>query len=78
MAALPPYLTDAELFEICRPRRQGAAQIRYLRSIGVKVHPRADGTPLVWRCDVERPHRDGAGGHATVPANEPTWIRKAS
>jgi hypothetical protein len=29
---LPPYLTDAELAEICRPRTQGAAQIRYLRA----------------------------------------------
>jgi len=32
---LPPYLTDAEILDICRPRTQGAAQIRYLRSLGL-------------------------------------------
>ena len=50
----PPYLTDDEIFEICRPRRQGAAQLRFLQSLGIKAVRRADGTPLVWRCDVER------------------------
>lgn len=73
---LPPYLTDAEIAEICRPRTQGAAQIRYLRALGLKVARRADGTPLVWRVDVER--RASAGG-ATVPAsNEPAWSRQAA
>jgi hypothetical protein len=46
---LPPYLTDAEVAEICRPRKQGAAQIKFLRALGLKVTRRADGTPLVWR-----------------------------
>ena len=74
----PPYLTDAEVAEICRPRTQGAAQIRYLRSLGLKVERRADGTPLVWRCDVERRQAQSAGG-ATVPAsNEPAWSRTAA
>jgi hypothetical protein len=73
VTAQPPYLTDAEISEICRPRKQGAAQIRYLRSLGIKVERRADGTPLVWRADVER-----RGGGATVPAsNEPAWTRHA-
>ncbi len=73
----PPYLTDTEIAEICRPRTQGAAQIRYLRSLGLKVARRADGTPLVWRVDVERQQaQPGAGG--TVPAsNEPNWSRHA-
>lgn len=72
----PPYLTDDEIFEICRPRRQGAAQLRFLKALGIKAVRRADGTPLVWRCDVER---QGAGSaSATVPAsNEPTWSRHA-
>lgn len=71
-----PYLTDAEIADICRPRKQGAAQIRYLRSIGIKVERRADGTPLVWRADVER--REASAGGATVRAsNEPNWKRPA-
>lgn len=76
--SLPPYLTDEELYEICRPRRQGAAQIRYLRSLGIKVHKRGDGTPLVWRADVERPSPAAGGAGATVAAsNEPRWSRHA-
>jgi hypothetical protein len=72
--APPPYLTDAEVAEICRPRKQGAAQIRYLTSLGIKVERRADGTPLVWRRDVEAPK----GERDTVRAsNEPTWKRPA-
>lgn len=74
----PPYLTDEEIFEICRPRRQGAAQLRYLQAIGIKAHRRADGTPLVWRCDVERPRAGESGAGATVAAsNEPKWSRHA-
>lgn len=77
MAVLPPFLTDEELYEICRPRRQGAAQIRFLRSIGIKVQRRGDGTPLVWRHHVERP-QPPADAPATVGAsNEPRWTRHA-
>jgi hypothetical protein len=73
---LPPYLTDSEIAEICRPRRQGAAQIRFLRSIGIKAERRADGTPLVWRVDVERARASAEG--ATLPAsNQPSWTRHA-
>lgn len=75
---LPPYLTDAELAEICRPRTQGAAQIRYLRALGLKVERRADGTPLVWRHDVER-RREAPAASGTVGAsNEPAWSRNAA
>ena len=74
---LPPYLTDAEIAEICRPRTQGAAQIRYLRSIGLRVARRADGTPLVWRVDIER-RKSATPEASTVPAsNEPAWTRHA-
>jgi hypothetical protein len=73
----PPFLSDAEIAEICRPRRQGAAQIRFLRSIGVRVERRADGTPLVWRADVERRMPAPAGERATVEAsNQPKWSRQ--
>lgn len=77
---LPPYLTDAEIAEICRPRTQGAAQIRYLRSLGLRVERRADGTPLVWRHEVERP-RSGppaAGGSTLAASNGPVWSRTAA
>ena len=71
----PPYLTDDEIFEICRPRRQGAAQLRFLQSLGIKAARRADGTPLVWRCDVER--RQAEAGATVYASNEPKWSRHA-
>lgn len=75
---LPPYLTDAEIFEICRPRKQGAAQIKFLRSLGLKVHRRADGTPLVWRHEVERRQDVSQGSGATfLASNQPNWSRQA-
>lgn len=73
----PPYLTDDEIAEICRPRTQGAAQIRYLRSLGLKVERRGDGTPLVWRHSVGAAPGTSAGGGTVQPANEPTWTRQA-
>ena len=47
-------LTDDELATICRPLVQHAAQVRFLRSLGLKVQRRPDGSPLVWRSDWER------------------------
>lgn len=76
---MPPYLTDTEIADICRPRTQGAAQIRYLRALGLKVERRADGTPLVWRHDVERQRSPAPDAGATLPAsNEPAWSRKVA
>lgn len=66
---VPPFLTDDEIAEICRPLRQGAAQIRYLKSIGVRVERRPDGRPLVLRARLE------PAGNA--PTQEPNW-RKAT
>lgn len=71
MQPQPPYLTDEEIAEICRPRTQGAAQIRYLRALGLRVERRADGTPLVWRHHLER--TPAAAGPAA--SNEPAWQR---
>ena len=71
---MAPYLTDAEIAEICQPLTQGAAQIRLLQRLGIKVERKANGRPLVWRRDVEQPGRSGE--RATVRAsNEPNWGR---
>jgi hypothetical protein len=73
---VPAYLTDAEIADLCRPLRQPAAQLRYLRSLGIPVQRRRDGTPLVWRRDLERASAGGDG--ATMDsANEPRWTRHA-
>lgn len=49
----PPYLTDDEIAGITKPLRQGAARIKYLRRLGIKVEPKPNGQPLVWRADFD-------------------------
>ncbi len=50
----PPYLTDAELAEICEPLVAPSAQIRYLKSLGMIVHRKPNGKPLIARAEFER------------------------
>jgi hypothetical protein len=68
----PAVLTDEEIDAICRPLRQHAAQIRYLRSLKVPVERRPDGSPLVKRADWDR-----AQQHNGRQANGPKWSRAA-
>lgn len=49
-----PFLTDAELAEICAPLVNGAAQRRYLERLGLKVARKPNGRPLVARGEFER------------------------
>lgn len=72
MTNSPPDLTQAEIDEICDPLTQGAAQIRYLRSLGVTVDRRPNGRPLV-----NRQHYNLVRGAATpAPAADgPRWSR---
>lgn len=44
-------LTDAEIADICRPLTQHAAQVRYLRALGLTVQRRPDGSPIVRRSE---------------------------
>ncbi|WP_371132762.1 DUF4224 domain-containing protein [Methyloversatilis sp.] len=43
------FLTSDEIADICRPLKQPAAQIRYLRSLGMVVQAKPNGRPLVVR-----------------------------
>lgn len=52
--APPPYLTDEEIAEICRPLRMPAAQRRHLMRLGMLVKSKADGRPLVARAEFVR------------------------
>jgi len=50
-----PFLTDAEVAELCAPLRRGAAQARYIRErLGVPVQLKPNGRPLVSRLVLER------------------------
>lgn len=62
-------LTDDEIAHICKPLTQGAAQCRYLRSLGLTVRRRPDGRPLV-----NRAHYDAAMcNHGQPDAPRPHW-----
>lgn len=45
----PADLTEAEIAMICEPLKQPAAQIRYLRRLGLRVDRKPNGKPLVNR-----------------------------
>lgn len=70
-ATMPADLSDEEIDRICRPLTQNAAKVRYLRSLGLVVRRRPDGTPLV-----SRAHYDAVMSGRVEPAsasNGPKW-----
>lgn len=54
---MKPYLTAEEIADITEPLTQGAARIKYFKHLGVKVEPKPNGQPLVWRQDFEAVRR---------------------
>jgi hypothetical protein len=49
-----PFLSDAEIFMLCEPLEQPAAQVRYLKRLGLVVNRKPNGRPLVARGEFER------------------------
>jgi hypothetical protein len=72
---LPADLTDEEVDRICHPLKQGAAQLRFLRSLGLTVARRPDGRPLVNRAHYNLV-RGGAPAN-TAPSDGPRWKNAA-
>lgn len=58
---------------MCEGLRQGAAQVRYLRSLGLTVHLRPNGRPLVGRDHVAAVL--GAPTAANDP-EQPRWLTR--
>ena len=80
---LPPYLTDAEVDDLCAGLKQNAAKCRFLHEVlRLPVRRKPNGRPLVLRADVDRarePRDEPSGARGTFGAsNEPNWQRKAS
>lgn len=46
---MTPFLTDAEIDELCNGLTQPAARVRYLRSLGLTVKTKPNGQPIVGR-----------------------------
>lgn len=68
---LTPDLTDEEIAGICKPLTQPAAQVRYLKRLGLVVARKPNGKPLV-----NRRHYDEVRGRApsaSRSADEPAW-----
>lgn len=51
---MTPWLTQAEIDDLCTPLTQAAAQIRYLRGQGLTVRTKPNGHPLVMREHIEQ------------------------
>lgn len=68
---MSPDLTQDEVDAICKPLVQKAAQVRYLRSLGLKVDRRPDGSALVNRRHYDTV-RSGASNRQ-VREEEPNW-----
>lgn len=66
MVTAPPYLTEAEIAEICEPLTQAHAQLRYLQGLGIPVSRKPGGRPLVGRAAFER----AIAGTPAAAANE--------
>lgn len=49
-----PYLTDAEIADICAPLVQASAQTRHLKAMGLLVRSKPNGRPLVARAEFDR------------------------
>lgn len=64
-------LSDEEIAHICKPLKQGAAQVRYLRTLGLTVRRRPDGSPLVNRAHYDATMSGTAAGGEKV--YEPNW-----
>ncbi|MEK7882951.1 DUF4224 domain-containing protein [Methyloversatilis sp. NSM2] len=69
------FLTDAEIARICEPLVQPAAQVRFLRELGLTVATKPNGRALVVRSHAEavlsgRKHAEPQQG-TTAPAAAP-------
>lgn len=47
------FLSDTEVADLCAPLTQPAAQVRYLRALGLTVTLKPNGRPVVIRCHAE-------------------------
>jgi hypothetical protein len=59
----PPWLTQDEVDDLCKPLRQHAAQARFIERLGLQVRRKPNGAPLVMRADFEAMKADGEKDH---------------
>lgn len=50
---MTPWLTQSEIDDLCEPLKQHAAQLRFIRHLGITVREKPNGAPLVMRVHFE-------------------------
>jgi hypothetical protein len=50
---MTPWLDQSEINNLCEPLKQHAAQIRFIRQLGITVREKPNGSPLVMRAHFE-------------------------
>lgn len=50
---MTPWLAQSEIDDLCEPLKQHAAQLRFIRSLGITVREKPNGAPLVMRAHFE-------------------------
>lgn len=50
---MTPWLTQDEIDDLCEPLTQHAAQLRFIRGLGITVGKKPSGAPLVMRAHFE-------------------------
>jgi len=68
-----PFLSDAELQDLCAGLEQPAAQLRYLKRLGLHVERKPNGRPLLMRSELERV----LGAGRMMPANDAHQPKRA-
>lgn len=75
--AMGPDVSQEEINEICKPLKQHAAQIRYLRDVlKLQVEKRPDGSPLVWRSHLEAKKGQAEPGRVGDAEPQFNWTKK--
>jgi hypothetical protein len=57
---MAPWLAQEEIDDLCKPLKQAAAQIRFMRSLGLTVRTKPNGAPLVMRANIDSVMGDSA------------------
>jgi hypothetical protein len=65
------YLSDNEIANLCAPLTQPAAQVRYLRALGLTVALKPNGRPVVIRCHAEAVLSGGAAVRSNGTVGQP-------
>lgn len=50
---MTPWLSESEIDNLCEPLKQSAAQLRFIRGLGITVREKPNGAPLVMRAHFE-------------------------